>query len=121
MDAADYVALAERKPRKYRNVTAERDGIAFASQSEARRYDALKLLRDAGAIDDLLLQPRFPLIVNGVKVSRYTADFGYRDTQTGRYVYEDVKGGSATKTRAYVIRRKLVKALYGIDIVEVTA
>jgi hypothetical protein len=37
---------------------------------------------------------------------------------TGEQVTEDVKS-KATKTAVYQLKKKLVKALYGVDIVEV--
>lgn len=118
MEAAAYRALAETKRRKYGNVKTTVDGIEFDSVAEARRYRELLWLQNEGAIAELERQPRYPLVVNGVTVSRFTGDFRYLDMGTGQVVVEDVKSGP-TRTRAYVMRRKLVKALYDIDIVEV--
>ena len=118
ISAADYLAMVEaKKPRKYRNEPTEIDGIKFDSRKEAGRYFVLKRMQNAGEITGLERQPRFPIEVNGVKITRYTADFAYTDANGDRVV-EDVKS-SATKTRPYVMRKKLVKALYGIDVKEV--
>jgi hypothetical protein len=57
-------------------------------------------------------------MVNGEKIGRYVADFRYVDTATGVVTVEDVKSGP-TKTPVYRLKRKLVKALYDIDITEV--
>lgn len=105
-----------KAPSKYRNVKTEVDGITFASKAEAKRYSELKLLERAGKIKELHLQPRYPLTVEGEKICTYVGDFLYRDPLTGNYVLEDVKG---VRTAAYNIKRKLVKAIYKIDIVEV--
>lgn len=119
VSADDYNALvAAKKGPKYRNVATEVDGIRFDSRAEARRYGELQLLFAAGEITELQLQPRYPLLVNGVKISHYTADFAYRDRDGALHV-EDVKS-APTKTRDYVMRRKLMKALYGVDVEEVT-
>lgn len=102
------------RPLKYRNLKTLVDGIVFDSQKEARRYGELKLLVRSGEIHSLELQPRFPVVINGVKVCTYVADFGYVD-HTGSPVVEDSKG---FKTPIYNLKKKLVKAVHGIDILE---
>lgn len=94
------------------------DGLQFASGMEARRYVELRTLLRTGAIRDLQLQPRYPLRVNGVNCGTYVADFYYVDAVTGLPVTEDVKG---FVTATYKLKKKLVKALYGIDILETQA
>lgn len=101
--------------QKYHNRHVMQDGHLFQSAKEAARYSELKLLLQAGKIADLILQPCYPLRVNGVLVARYYADFQYMDTETGKMVLEDVKG---VRTQVYLLKRKLVKALYAIDIQE---
>jgi hypothetical protein len=91
-------------------------GIAFASAREARRYGELKILERAGRITGLELQPRFRLVVNGRHVGDYLADFRY--VEGGRSVVEDVKS-PPTRTPVYRLKRKLMAALYGIEIREV--
>ena len=106
---------------KYHAVPTEIDGIRFASKAEARRYQELSLLESGGAIRELELQPAYDLIVNGVKVGRYVGDFRYWDNERNVAVVEDVKGGNATKTPVYRLKRKLVQAIHGITISEVQA
>lgn len=109
-------ALAEQpKPSKYRNRKTKVDGITFASAREARRYGQLKLMERAGEITDLVLQPKFPLDVNGKPVCRYVADFGYR-TRTGARIVEDAKG---FRTKEYAIKAMLFAAIHGFPITEV--
>jgi len=107
-----------KPPRsKYRAIRTTVDGITFASKKEAARYAELKMLENAGKIDALVVDKRelrYPLCVNGIKICTYEADFRYFD-ETGK-VLEDVKG---VKTPAYRIKRKLMKALYGIEVREV--
>lgn len=90
------------------------DNILFDSKREASRYQELKLMQRAGAIQNLKLQPKYPLIVEGVKICDYKADF-YYETKQGQKITEDCKG---VKTRIYVMKRKLMQAIYGIEILE---
>lgn len=117
---------------KYGANKATVDGIIFDSRREARRYSQLKLLERAGEISDLQLQVKFELIptqfeeveVNG-KIRRgkciersicYYADFVYTDNSTGETVVEDAKG---MRTPEYVMKRKLMLYIHGIQIKEV--
>lgn len=100
---------------KYRNIKTEVDGIVFDSKKEAARYGQLKLMERAGAISGLVLQPSMLLEVNGKKIGKYIADFSYYDEQD-KTVVEDCKG---VKTPVYRLKKKLVKALYGIEIQEI--
>ena len=99
--------------RKYRNTPTEVDGIKFASKREAVRYSQLKLLKRAGEISELRLQPRYPLAVNGFHVCTYVGDFEYIDKGTDRVVTEDAKG---VKTETFIVKAKLFHALYGREV-----
>ena len=46
----------------------------------------------------------------------YLADFVYYNAD-GKLVVEDVKGGEATKTPIFIIKRKLMLQRYGIHII----
>lgn len=134
----------EAKAGKYHNTPSERiteDGnvIKFQSQKEARRYDELMLMRKAGTIRDLKLQPQFTLQESyvtpegkRVQAIRYVADFSYSamppywknyeeqcPDDAWYQVVEDVKGGRATKTRVYQIKKKLMQERFGITIQEI--
>jgi hypothetical protein len=100
---------------KYRNVKIRVDGILFDSKREAARYGELKLLETSGEISDLELQPGFICYVNGKRICKYFADFGYKN-KGGQRVIEDAK---AIRTAVYQLKKRLVKALHGVDIVEV--
>ena len=108
---------------KYRNVKTTVDGITFDSAKEARRWSELKLMERAGLIYDLQRQVPFVLIPkqmrDGKVVERpviYKADFTY--TENGQEVVEDTKS-DATKTKEYIIKRKLMLWQYGLQIKEV--
>lgn len=98
---------------KYRAKRTTVDGITFASKKEAKRYGQLRELEQAGRIVGLVLQPRFPLKVNGLLVTTYVADFEY--SEGGVRVVEDVKG---FRTRDYILKRKMMLAVYGIEVRE---
>lgn len=98
---------------KYKAVKTIVDGIKFDSKKEAKRYTELKILVSSGDIKDLELQPRFDFVHNGVKMGFYKADFRY--TEDGKIIIEDVKG---FKTPMYNLKKKMMKAFYGIDIFE---
>ena len=102
---------------KYRNKKTVVDGITFDSMAEAARYRTLKAKLDAGEIRELYVQKRFECVVNGQKVCAYVADFSYTNA-AGEFVVEDVKS-DPTKTPIYRLKKKLVKALYGIEIFEI--
>lgn len=102
------------KRSKYGAVRTVVDGVSFASKREARRYSELKLLERAGEIDELKLQPRYPLIVNGQKVCTFVADFAYRQGPLYQPVVEDCKG---VQTDVFRIKRKLMAACLGIEVV----
>lgn len=90
-------------------------GIEFDSKREANRYSELKLLERAGLISDLVLQPEYYLKVGDVLVCKYVADFRYVDRQTGREIVEDTKG---VRTDVYKLKKKLMLAVHGIEILE---
>lgn len=107
--------LGRWRKNKFGSVKTEVDGITFHSKKEARRYKELKLLEAAGQIANLRLQVSHDLIVNGIQVCRYRADFVYTDKRNGREITEDSKG---YQTPEYVIKRNLMKACLGVEILE---
>jgi len=89
---------------KYNAIKTVVDGVTFDSKAEARRYNELKLLKQAGEIRWFNLQPSF-LLTGGV---RYRPDFIVCG-QDGRIWVEDVKG---METQAFKIKQKMWNALY---------
>lgn len=91
------------------------DGLRFSSKAEARRYEELKLLQQAGALSGLTCQPRY-IIVDKSEHGRalyYVADFSYQEN--GREVVEDVKGGSkgeGTSTAVFRLKARLFRERY---------
>ena len=103
--------------RKYHNQRTVHDGITFDSLKEADRYEELKLKKKAGLINSLIVHPGFDMSINGVHICRFVPDFAYVDSETGKKVIEDVKS-KPTITRAYVMKKRLLKAIHGLDVRE---
>ena len=112
--------IAARRRSKYNAKPQVVDGVRFASKAEAKRDAELQLLERAGAIRDLKRQPRFPLVVNGEKVTTYVGDWTYVETKAAkplgahplviiRRVVEDRKG---VQTPAFKLKWALAKALH---------
>ena len=105
---------------KYRAIKTEFNGITFDSKKEAVYYRHLKLLMKAKSrnerVIEIILQPRFDIVVNDCKIGFYKADFQvyYAD---GTQEIIDVKG--YIRTPVYRLKKKLVEAIYGIRIIEV--
>ena len=100
---------------KYKAVRVEVDGVWFDSKREAAHYQELKMLARSGVISELELQPVFQLIVNGMKVCTYIADFRYKD-RDGHMCVEDSKG---VRTPVYKLKVKLLEALHQVRVIEV--
>ena len=119
---------------KYGNKKAKHDGMVFDSRRERNRYIILSALQRAGEISDLRMQVTYELLpaiyemeekqlkTKVKKVQRcaqravhYIADFVYKDKE-GYEVVEDTKG---MRTKEYLLKKKLMTALLGIQIKEV--
>lgn len=91
---------------KYHNQPCYVDGIQFASKAEGRRYQALKLLQQAGEIRGFGRQPSFVL---GLGV-RYIPDFIVCDA-SGVIWVEDVKS-KGTETATFKVKQNLFYEKY---------
>lgn len=115
----------KRKQSKYNNTKVENAFGKFDSRKEYRRYLKLLNLQKEGKISELERQKRYVLIPTQKRPDgqteypvSYLADFVYLDEE-GNLVVEDVKGGNATKTPEYTIKRKLMLQVHSIAITEV--
>ena len=115
---------------KYHASKVETEEGIFDSKKELKRWQQLKAMEAEGVISDLKRQfpfeliPRQPLLhqkkdsgkraVNYEHAVKYVADFVYR--QDGEIIVEDTKG---YKTPDYLIKRKLMLWIHGIQIKEV--
>ena len=116
-------------------------GQVYDSILEYRRGQQLMLLQRAGEISNLRRQVSYELIpaqrekstrvykkgpkkgqpVPGKvieKATEYVADYVYTDNKTGDTIVEDTKS-KPTRTKDYVIKRKLMLWRYGIRVQEI--
>lgn len=114
-----------RDRNKYRARRRTYNGIQFASIREMRRYKELLWLERAGEISDLETQPRYEIIPlqrkadgSAERAAHYTADFQYKD-KNGDVVVEDVKSAATVRLTDYVLRRKLMLQVHGIEVKEI--
>ena len=98
------------KRSKYKNVRVRIDGINFDSGKEGRYYLKLRAMQEAG----MVLYWHRQVIFDLAEKATYRCDFQvfYPD---GSVRYIDVKG---FKTKEYILKKKLVRRLYGVDIEE---
>ena len=96
----------------------------YDSKKEAARAAQLKIMQSAGLITELKEQVVFiiapSVVVQGRKrpPMKYIADFEYMDMSKpigARLVVEDVKG---MLTPIYKLKRHLMMAVHGIEIIE---
>ena len=117
MSAAEFRANREadvtERPSKYRNKKTTVDGVKFDSKREAEFYSSLKQLERAGQVYEVELQKPYALTVNGQLVCTYKADFAFYDAIQKRNRVVDVKG---VATKDFVIKKKLMRAVFGIDV-----
>lgn len=127
MPAAEWLAGLVKKKRKYRNdPVRSADGSVLAdSQVEYRRQNELALMQKAGIIRDLRFHPVYVLVpkvideVSGAVLERaatYEADAEYTIVETGERVVEDTKSDGTEKHGGFVLKRKLLRHLFGIRI-----
>lgn len=113
MKVADFRKL--KKGNKYNNQKTTYNGREYHSKKEAIRAFELDLLVKAKVVRSWKPQVPFEFTYNGIKICKYYADFVVKYVD-GHTEVEDVKG---VRTGTYMLKRKLMKAFYGIDIKEI--
>lgn len=103
-----------KKPHKYKAKPPKEtvDGNRFDSQAELSHYCSLKILQRAGQITELVIHPRYPIVINKQQVCIVELDFAYRD-EMGLLRVDDVKGMDTPVSK---LKRKLVEAAYGFQV-----
>jgi hypothetical protein len=105
---------------KYRNVRKEYNGRNYASTKEANTAMQLDMLKKSQIVEEWTPQVRFDLVVNDILVGVYVLDF-LVVFSGGRIEHWDCKGNpdkSAVPYKLFDIKRKLMKAIYGIEVIE---
>ena len=127
---------------KYHNKPCWRDGIKFDSGKEADYYEVLRDRQLTGEISNLRMQVPYILIPKVMgerqvvkhlkrgdkietkcyvrqKETKYFADFVYTDNSTGEEIVVDVKSKITRKKESYILKKKMMLAFKGIELVEV--
>lgn len=108
----------QRRESKFNNrKVTDAEGNVHDSTKEFRHWQELQLRERAGEIAGLRRQVPFALVVNGVLVCAYIADFAYE--LGAATIVEDVKSEVTRKLPAYRIKVKLMQAIHGIQVREV--
>jgi hypothetical protein len=103
---------------KYKNIKTIVNGITFDSKKEAGYYGILRLKEKARLIHSFEMQVRYDLVVNNINICFYKADFvTYKNNKVFEVI--DVKSEITKKLPVYRLKKKLMKAIYGINIVEI--
>lgn len=102
--------------RKYGNRKVEVGGRTFDSEREAANWQKLSLMEQSGQIRNLEHHVAIPLVVNGVLVYTWTADFRY--FVGDRLCLADAKSEPVRRKDTWRVVKKLVKALYNVEVIE---
>jgi hypothetical protein len=109
-----------RKPTKYRNRPfRDAAGTYWHSRKEHRHWLVLRAAEAAGLVRGLRRQVKYVLLVNGVEVGAYVADFVFFDPETDRVVVQDTKSPATRKLPLYRLKRNLMRAVWGLTVEEV--
>jgi hypothetical protein len=110
--------------RKFKSQwTTSGDGTKHPSKGEAEWWNGLRLLERAGEIFRLTQNPRWPMYVardcpycrdHGELIGYVYGDAEY-DDKAGVHHFADFKGGEG-ETALSKLKRKFVKARFGVDI-----
>ena len=111
MTIANFTKRTPWKTNKFRAQSVLTEEGRFASKREHAHWCLSKLREKAGEITRLERQVRFKLDINGVHICDYIADEVY--FQGERRVVCDVKG---VETPEFKLKRKLMKAIFNIDV-----
>lgn len=103
-----------KKPSKYGNKIVTCDGYRFMSIKERNHYLTLKRMLNNHQITDLMLQPAYPITVNGYRICKVILDFKYKTLPDRKEVIVDVKGHDTAMSK---LKRKLVESQYGFKVV----
>ena len=107
-----------KSANKYHNVRTSYNGKMFASKKEATHaglLDAMQRAKEPSQrVKSVIYQYRIPIVVNGIKIAHYVADF-YVSFADGHKEIHETKG---FRTREYILKKKLVEAIYGEKILE---
>lgn len=97
------------------------DSTTYDSKREAKVCEELRILEKQGFIIGLQIHPEWPLKVNGILITTYKADAAFYETRNGLISGDsrkviDIKSPATAKRPEFILKKKLMKALHGIDV-----
>lgn len=107
--------VPKKRKSKYNNKRTTVNGMTFDSKHEAQVYQELMLRKNAGELRCVLRQAAFDL-PGGIK---YIADFVTIAPDMSVEGIYDAKSEATKKDKVYIIKKKLMKEAWGLDIKEV--
>ena len=111
----------EHQGSKHRNVPTNYNGHHYDSKAEANYARGLDFKQLGGLVTSWEPHVKFELRVNDVLIGTYELDFRvhYAD---GHVEHIDVKGQRSTSSvpyKLFLLKKRLMKAIFGIDVLEV--
>lgn len=103
----------KKKSNKYGAIKQRVNGKTCDSKLEATHYRQLLIAERGGAIKDLIFHPRYPIEINGKKITTVVLDFQYTDCKTLKTHYVDSKGVYTSESK---LRHKLLEATHNITV-----
>lgn len=110
-----YLGKLQSKRSKYGNKKTEYNGRIYDSTKEANYAMSLDWRKKSGEIKNWMPQLKYSIEVNNIHICDYYLDF-WVQYPGDRIEYIDIKGGNATRTAVFEIKKKLVEAIYKIKI-----
>lgn len=102
---------------KFKNKKIRIDGIVFDSLKEGDFYRSLKYQKESGFVSSYEIHKKYVFIMNGIRICSYTVDFVVH-YPNGKTDVIDVKSFITRQKKDYQIRKKMMKAFFGIDVIE---
>jgi uncharacterized protein DUF1064 len=100
---------------KWRNTKTTVDQEVFDSQWEATVFQHLRIRQRLGEIRHLQRQIAFPLMVRGVLIANFVADFVFEERVGDHWerVIADAKSSATRRESTYRLKAKLMARLHG--------
>jgi len=115
ISAEQYREMAKPKRTKYGNVKVVIDGESYDSKIEAEFHHHLKLRERIGEVYGIVRQKDFLIELSGQRICVLKVDFWFYDRRTLGMRAVDIKGGP-TDTPVFRLKRKLVRAMFGVEV-----
>ncbi len=90
------------------------DGYHFKNENEYRRYKGIQELVKDGRLQDLDVNPKYPLMVNQVEVDSYSPTFRFYDPV--KHAERFIQVSNAAQSAIQELRIRLFEAIYSVKV-----